>query len=120
MKISKAKDRHQSAAMQSFDSAHWLLPNDDSMGFVKVAAGTFLMGSNDISVDEGPLHLVNLPEFWISKYPVTVAQFRAFAEECGEIEMDAGISLSPENHPVVFVSWVEALKYCEWLTTSLQ
>lgn len=119
MKITKAKDSHQSAATQPFNKVHWLLPIDDSMGFVNVAAGEFLMGSYDISEDEGPLHLVNLPEFWISKYPVTFAQFRVFVEECEAMELDAGISLSPENHPVVFVSWVEALRYCVWLNEKL-
>ena len=30
--------------------------------------------------NEKPQHEVTLPDFWMAKYPVTVAQFRAFTE----------------------------------------
>lgn len=69
------------------------------------------MGSNDLSEDESPLHELDLPEYWISRYPTTIAQYHVFAEESGE----ARASLTNENDPVVHVSWEDALKYCAWL-----
>lgn len=98
---------------------HWFLPKGDSLGFVRVDAGTFLMGSDDLTVDESPLHKVSLPEFWISRYPITVAQFRAYAEESGNKKINASSLISPDDYPVVYVSWKDGLRYCEWLTEKL-
>jgi formylglycine-generating enzyme required for sulfatase activity len=46
--------------------------------------GIYWMGSADddpgADGDEKPRHKVYLPEFWIARYPVTVAQWRAFVE----------------------------------------
>jgi len=60
-------------------------------------------------------------EFYIGKYPVTVAQFGTFVAatkfELGDADADA--LRDPPTRPVRFVSWHEALAYCEWLTTEL-
>ncbi len=44
---------------------------------VKVEGGTFEMGSNDGGEDEKPVHSVTLKNFYIGKYEVTQAQWRA-------------------------------------------
>ena len=50
----------------------------------EIEAGPFTMGSDRDGrarkVDEQPQHIVDLPEFYVARYPVTVAQFRAFVE----------------------------------------
>jgi formylglycine-generating enzyme required for sulfatase activity len=46
-----------------------------------IPEGKFQMGSDDGDSDEGPPHQVFLDGFWIDKYEVTNAQFRAFVEE---------------------------------------
>lgn len=58
---------------------------------------------------------VDLPAFYVARYPVTVAQFRVFIEATGlRLGLDEGLKHEPEQ-PFVVVSWHEALKYCEWL-----
>jgi iron(II)-dependent oxidoreductase len=77
-----------------------------------------------------PATEVELPDFWIDRYPVTNAQFAAFVEATGYLQGD---SVSPvqkqnflkhfrsglppvgqEDHPVVYVSYEDALAYCRW------
>lgn len=83
-----------------------------------VPAGEFVMGTNTRLSDEGPEHKVMLPGFYIDKYEVTNLQYKKF--------IDATHYKSPphfENrtypkgkvdHPVVYVSWTDALAYCTW------
>ena len=103
----------------------WFLPADDQLGFVEVPAGPFLMGSDPTTGPaapsyERPQHELSLRCFYMARYPVTVAQFRAFVEEAGHTP-DSPESLSGlPNHPVVYVTWHEAMKYCEWLTAKLR
>ena len=77
------------------------------------------MGSNDLTEDERPRHEVDLPEFWIARYPTTVAQYRVYAEQSQDEDIDPAALLSPEDHPVVWVCWKDALKYCTWLNQKL-
>jgi len=57
------------------------------LGFVKISAGTFTMGSaddaEDVYDDEKPAHPVTLPDFWMARYPVTNAQYHHFIEAEG-------------------------------------
>jgi formylglycine-generating enzyme required for sulfatase activity len=106
---------------------------------------------------ETPRHELTLPTYYIARYPVTVAQFRAFAEAGGyrerrywqeaesvghwqdgrvrrfypymeEDELKAGEEWGDApagsgelvNHPVVDVTWYEALAYCQWLAERLR
>jgi len=115
----------------------------DSANMVKINGGTFLMGSplNEPGRDEfeGPQHRVNVSPFYMSKYPVTVGDFRRFVEDTWyktEAETgDGGYIWTgsewinqpdahwnnpnfPQNdkHPVVLVSWNDAVWYCNWLS----
>jgi formylglycine-generating enzyme required for sulfatase activity len=56
----------------------------------------------------------------MARYPVTVAQFRAFVEASGYQPQDGDGLRGLPNHPVVNVIWYDALKYCEWLTDRLR
>ena len=109
-----------------FDSDNWYLPAGDDMGFITIPAGTFLMGSDqekdsETSDDEFPQHSVELSEYTIGKYPVTVAAFRAFVQDSGyQPEGQWEDYAEYANHPVVNVTWNDAVKYCEWLTEKLK
>ena len=71
--------------------------------------------------DEQPQHTVNLPyEYYMARYPVTVAQFEAFVQASGYKPGNEDWGRGLPNHPVVYVSWHDALAYCEWLTARLR
>jgi formylglycine-generating enzyme required for sulfatase activity/predicted ATPase len=108
-----------------FDPHAWYLPVDPLLGFVEIPAGPFIMGSDpqidkEADKDETPQHEVDLPTFYIARYPVTVGQFRAFVTSTGEQPQDADSLADPDNHPVRWVTWVEATRYCAWLTETLR
>jgi formylglycine-generating enzyme required for sulfatase activity len=104
----------------------WYLPNEPLLGFVEVPAGPFQMGSekeidSDAVDNEFPRHWVDLPTYYMARYPVTVAQFRAFVGESGYEAQGLWERWSGlDNHPVVAVTWYDARAYCAWLTEHLQ
>ena len=106
-----------------FDPDHWMLPRDATLGFKEIPAGPFLMGSKDDDVeaweDEKPQHELVLPTFWIAQWPVTVAQWRTFVTQSGYEPENQGSLKGIANHPVVYVSWHDALAYCRWLDAQL-
>jgi formylglycine-generating enzyme required for sulfatase activity len=95
-----------------FDPEHGYLLREPLLGFVEIPAGKFLMGESD------SLHEVELPRFFISRFPVTVAQYGAFVASTG-YEADPRCLSGMANHPVVFVTWKDALAYCAWLQERL-
>jgi formylglycine-generating enzyme required for sulfatase activity len=92
---------------------------------VRVPAGEFLMGSDpvkdkDAEDDEQPQHRVYLSEFRIGKYPVTNAQYAAFVRatqhEAPEHWERGEVPSGKENNPAVYVSWHDAVAFCQWLS----
>lgn len=60
--------------------------------------------------------------FEMGKYPITNALYKAFLDENPSVPpprhwSDRICPKGKENHPVVFVSYYDALKYCAWLGT---
>lgn len=95
-----------------FDPEYWFLPREPLLGFVEIPAGPFLMGD--------PPYKVTLPGFYMGRYPVTVQQFLAFSEERGQQPEDPRALSGLATHPVLAVSWYEALAYCRWLGVKLK
>jgi len=91
----------------------WISPKDGGE-MVYVPAGEFLMGKQD-----GPnptRRSVHGDAFWIDRYEVTVAQYRAFCEATGKPMPQApqpNWTWDP-NHPIVCVSWQDAADYAAW------
>ncbi len=106
---------------------------------VVVPAGSFAMGSpedeNGRQPEEGPIHNVSIKQFALGRYAVTRQQYLAFVTETaynpgkscrvkigGKFEDRGGYSfLNPgfaqdNTHPVVCVSWYDALAYVSWLS----
>lgn len=133
----------------------------DGMLFCLVPAGPFYMGSDkgedpEAEPAELPLHVVELPRFFIGRSPVTQAQFDEFVQaggytaerywgearaagrwkddqvrrqsvdfSKGEVKIIDEWARKPRsfgepwdlgNHPVVGISWYEALAFTRWLT----
>jgi len=103
------------------------LPNSQPFEpeMILIPAGEFLMGS-DPSVDkdtqdnEQPQHRLYLPDYYVAKTPVTNAQYAAFVEVTGHeppAHWEDGQPPSDKlDHPVVNVSWHDAVAYCKWLS----
>ena len=96
----------------------------------RVPAGDFLMGTDPRhdkigDDDEQPQHHVTLPGYYIAKYPVTVAEYRYFVSAGGPEPMSGEGSelvdwqgqLERLDHPVVCITYQEALDYADWLAT---
>ena len=108
-----------------FRADSWYLPAEDLLGFVKIPAGSFVMGSDDkkdslASRDEMPQHEVSLPAYYIGRYPVTVAQYRAFVEDSEYRPGDEESLKGENNHPAIYVGWRDVLAYCKWLNERLR
>jgi formylglycine-generating enzyme required for sulfatase activity len=97
----------------------WYLPDEPLLGFVEISEGSFVMGS-EAREREQPQHKLTLPTYYIARYPVTVAQFRAFVEDSGYEPRDSDSLRGVDNHPVRYVTWYDALAYCDWLTQKLR
>ena len=108
---------------------------------VLIPKGMFTMGSNELR-SEKPIHQVRITkDSYMAIHPVTVGQFRAFVKDTKyKTEAEAGkggdgfdtatlwLAMKPEftwrnpgfeqadDHPVVLVSWTDAMKFCKWLS----
>jgi len=88
---------------------------------VYIPAGEFTMGSNDGLSGEKPVHKVYLDGYWMGKYPVTKGQ-GSWQYWKGEwiVRLDGSWEntyfVQGEDHPVVSISWNDAMAYCRWLS----
>ena len=120
----------------------------DKIKFCYIPKGLFWMGSDDNDSesydDEKPRHQVELSAYYISRYPVTVAQYKEFVQaggykegrywqeaiaddewKTGEIQgrIKQDYDYPPFNlcnHPVIGVTWYEAIAFTRWLTERWQ
>jgi len=98
----------------------------DQIELLPIPAGEFWMGSQKdhdqfpdplAYDDEGPMHRHTLPQpFRMSRYPITNAQYRQFVAVGGTAAYDYGEPYTLDNHPVVGVSWHQAVAFADWLT----
>jgi formylglycine-generating enzyme required for sulfatase activity/predicted Ser/Thr protein kinase len=119
----------RSEAFPEVRGAKWVYDNekgfkeadyDDGIIMVYIPSGKFTMGSKDNSTEKPP-HSVYLDGYWIGKYKVTAAQYKAFISETGHQALPSYVSkYSPkDNHPVIGGSWEDATAYCKWLSGKL-
>jgi len=80
---------------------------------VWIPGGKFTMGSDAGEPDERPRHEVQVSEFAMGKYEVTNEEFERF--DPSHRSFRNGNSWR-NREPVVAVSWVDAAKYCNWLS----
>ena len=87
----------------------WTNPKDGKE-MVRVPAGAFLYGVEKKEIE--------LPEFWIDKTPVTNAEYARFVAAAGHEPPQHWKGKTPPkeiaDHPVVYVSWHDAVAYAGW------
>ena len=90
-----------------------------------IVGGRFTMGSDRASdqhafPNEHPRHQVAVADFYIARYPITNAEYGHFVESTGHRTPPHLQSryrpLCEPHHPVVWVSWEDAMAYCGWLS----
>jgi hypothetical protein len=93
-----------------------------SLDMVAIPGGTFLMGSPNDEIghreSEAPQHEVTVQPFFMSKTPITQAQWRAVAEldpVNRELEPDPA-RFKGDDRPVEKVSWLDATEFCARLS----
>jgi toxoflavin biosynthesis protein ToxD len=111
-------------AIQNVETPTANVPTWGGLEFVGVPAGKFLMGSKDDNKlafpEERTQCTVEIPyDYWIGKYPVTNEQFAKFVASA-QYPFDQGDWQKKANHPVVNVTWHDAMAYCQWLNDTLR
>ncbi len=103
--------------------------------WIEIPKGEFVMGTSEDDAtrlgreyktawfkNEIPQQMVYLDDFFISKYPITHAQYKAFIDATGHSRGAspylyaylAGDADHLADHPVAWVSWYDALAFCQW------
>jgi len=98
-------------------------PFESEMVFIP--SGEFWIGSDlrrdEMASDyEQPEHMLSIFGYYLARNPVTNAQYATFVKATGhqlpEHWSEGKIPEDKDDHPVVYVSWYDALAYCQWLS----
>src|SRR5581483_5035282 len=79
-----------------------------------IPTGEFTMGSEamEATPNERPLTHITLSRYYLSRFPVTNAQYEQFDPSHARRRAPG----TGDDYPVVYVSSAEAMKFCQWLT----
>jgi len=129
--ISPVGDRSASAPSPSAESSSVLkkdkersfvvnLGNGVRLEMVAIPGGTFWMGAPDSEGESGdserPRHQVTVAPFWMSKFVVTQAQYKAVMGQ-NPSHVKGNIFSNVAKRSVETVSWYDALEFCQKLST---
>jgi len=98
---------------------------------ILIKSGSFIRGTKELDklsdeekenymgeINETPQYTVALKAFYIDKYEVTNLMYKKFVDETKyqppKHWVEGVIPLGLENHPVVYVSWNDAVEYAKW------
>ncbi len=75
------------------------------------------MGSTDSDADsdESPVHSVRVDSFYMAETEVTFDQYDAYCDD-QRISKPDDEGWGRGSRPVIYVSWYDAVKYCNWLS----
>ena len=81
--------------------------------FITIPAGSFMMGQEGGNAfnDEKPVHQVTLSAFLICNHKVTQKEYETYCKYGGS-ETPSDTNGKGDNYPVYFVSWYDAIVYC--------
>jgi iron(II)-dependent oxidoreductase len=99
---------------------------------VWLPAARITLGPDPTDPEHSPAHAVEVPDFWMDRYEVTIAEYAAFLNEggrdehyrermqnpelCGLVQEGSGlyrVLLGREHYPIVFATQADALAYAE-------
>ncbi|CCH93500.1 conserved hypothetical protein [Microcystis aeruginosa PCC 9432] len=107
------------------------LGNGITLEMVAIPEGTFLMGTEDEEIEklvkkfgwegyrrERPQHRVTVSSFYMGRYPITQAQWKAIAATA---KIDIDLETNPSSFkgdelPVESVNWDQAIEFCKRLS----
>jgi formylglycine-generating enzyme required for sulfatase activity len=90
--------------------------------FLRIPKGKFVMGSkddNEMAEDgEKPQHTIDINyDYWMAKFILTNEQY---AQYLGREKYTISDWQKKKDHPVVNVSWDDAMKYCQWFNRTFK
>ncbi|MGB5631265.1 MAG: SUMF1/EgtB/PvdO family nonheme iron enzyme, partial [Waterburya sp.] len=102
------------------------LGNGINLEMIAISGGTFIMGSPEGEGydDEKPQHEVTVQPFFMGKYPITQAQWKAIADR-EDLKVEHDLDPNPAyfkdrddsaRRPVEQVSWYDAIEFCARLS----
>lgn len=87
-------------------------------GMKLIPEGYLTLGSDDPSDNDRPLHRVLVKSFYLDTHEVTNQDYKQFCDATGRQPppywKDKTYPKELERHPVVQVSWLDALAYARW------
>ncbi len=108
-------ERHKQQATLFYEQ----LEGQVNLEMVRIPEGNYWMGTAQKEGDyrERPQHQVTITSFFLSRFPVTQAQWRAIAKTTKvRIELNSDPSdFQGDNLPVEHITWFEAIEFCERL-----
>jgi len=80
-----------------------------------IKGGTYPMGSEEGFGDEQPVHQVSVSDFQMAATPVTFWQYGLYCQ-INDQDPPGDSGFGRGDRPVIYVSWIDAIKYCNWLS----
>lgn len=112
--------RYPSPNLNDFESVR--LPNKEDTFFKKIPAGKFIFGADKDSEFTKPWISkpteIYLSEYFLSTTPITNAQYKLFMPN-NSIRLPDERNNDLLNHPVVNVSWYDAIMFTIWLSQAI-
>ncbi len=116
--IEAAKVPARPARTQQVDAPGTISEVADVNPMMKVDQGFFSCGEDEGKDVDSPRREVQVDAFWVDIYPVTNHQYARFVAETGRVPPKHWEGDRPPgeiaNHPVVWVSWQDAVEFAAW------
>lgn len=104
------------------ESASEPVPSALQDDMVEIPAGPVTIGQDNSKPKNSPAFVVEVPAFEIDRFEVTNDEFATFTEATGYVTYAEENSSrnwrdaaeGKGNHPVVYVTWNDAVAFCDW------